>query len=100
LPPRRKRKPLGESQEAELVLSGEMTTEEQILIRLSHYQSLPWKEVATRFKEQTGKAMKVPALQMRKKRLIERLRVWTPSEVAYPTIHLPATPAAHRLTHR
>lgn len=96
LPPRRKRKPIGESQEGELVLAGEMTTEEQILIRLSHYQSLPWKEVATRFKEQTGKAMKVPALQMRKKRLIERLRVWTPSEVDYPTTYFPAEPTAHR----
>lgn len=94
LPPRRKRKTVGDGQDGELVLSGEMTTEEQILIRLSHYENLPWKEVAMRFKEQTGKAMKVPALQMRKKRLIERLRVWTQSEVAYPTPH--HGPSLHR----
>jgi hypothetical protein len=63
-----------------------MTTEEQILMQLTEQQNLPWKEVAARFKEQTGKAMKVPALQMRKKRLVERLRVWTPSEVKYPAL--------------
>ena len=81
LPSRRKRKSLRETQDGEIVLSGEMTTEEQILMQLTEQQNLPWKEVAIRFKEQTGKATKVPALQMRKKRLVERLRVWTPSEV-------------------
>ena len=81
LPNRRKRKPLRDDHEGEVVLSGEMTTEERILMQLTEQQHLPWKEVAIRFKEQTGKSMKVPALQMRKKRLIERLRVWTPSEV-------------------
>jgi hypothetical protein len=85
LPSRRKRKPLRETRDGEVVLSGEMTTEEQILMQLTEQQNLPWKEVAARFKEQTGKAMKVPALQMRKKRLVERLRVWTPSEVKYPS---------------
>lgn len=81
LPSRRKRKSLKEGQDGDIVLSGEMTEEEQILMQLTEQQNLPWKEVAIRFKEQTGKAMKVPALQMRKKRLVERLRVWTPSEV-------------------
>jgi hypothetical protein len=81
LPSRRKRKPLRDSQDGEVVLSGEMTPEEQILMQLTAQENLPWKEVAARFKEQTGKAMKVPALQMRKKRLVERLRVWTPNEV-------------------
>lgn len=86
LPSRRKRKPLRETRDGDVVLSGEMTTEEQILMQLTEQQNLPWKEVAARFKEQTGKAMKVPALQMRKKRLVERLRVWTPSEVKYPAL--------------
>ena len=81
LPSRRKRKPLRDGGDGEIVLSGDMTTEEQILMQLTEQQHLPWKDVALRFKEQTGKSMKVPALQMRKKRLIERLRVWTPSEV-------------------
>lgn len=81
LPPRRKRKPLGETQEGEILLSGEMNTEERLLLQLTEEENLPWKDVATKFKELTGKAMKVPALQMRKKRLIERLRLWTPQEV-------------------
>lgn len=58
-----------------------MSSEEKVLIQLTEKENLPWKEVAIRFKEQTGKTIKVPALQMRKKRLVERLRVWTRSEV-------------------
>lgn len=85
LPNRRKRKPVRDDRDGEIVLSGEMTTEEQILMQLTEHEHLPWKEVAVRFKEQTGKSMKVPALQMRKKRLVERLRVWTPSEVTLPS---------------
>jgi hypothetical protein len=80
LPPRgRKRKSM--SHDGEIILQGEMNFEEQVLMQLTEKENLQWKEVAKRFQEQTGKAMKVPALQMRKKRLIERLRVWTPSEV-------------------
>lgn len=79
LPRRRKRKPVRAFSERDL--SGEMTPEEQILMQLTEQKNLPWKEVAIRFKEQTGKMMKIPALQMKKKRLVERLRVWTPSEV-------------------
>ena len=61
-----------------------MTFEEQILMQLTEVDRLPWKEVAIKFKERTGKDMRVPALQMRKKRLMERLRVWTPTDVHYP----------------
>jgi len=81
LAPRRKRKAGRDSQDGEIVLSGDMSSEEKVLIQLTEKENLPWKEVAIRFKEQTGKTMKVPALQMRKKRLVERLRVWTRSEV-------------------
>lgn len=88
---RRKRKPLREYPDGEVVLSGEMTTEEQILMRLAEQENLPWKEVALKFKEQTGKTMKIPALQMKKKRLVERLRVWTPSEVNAPPPHSSTT---------
>ncbi|TAQ91574.1 hypothetical protein B7494_g1 [Chlorociboria aeruginascens] len=81
LPARRKRKtPPASVHEGEIVLSGEISHEEQILIQLADHEQLPWKEVAQRFNELTGKNMKVPALQMRKKRLRERLRIWTDLE--------------------
>jgi len=78
----RKRKASG--QVGEILLSGDMTFEEQILMQLTEVDRLPWKEVAIKFKERTGKDMRVPALQMRKKRLMERLRVWTPTDVHNP----------------
>ncbi|PQE29913.1 ER lumen retaining receptor protein [Rutstroemia sp. NJR-2017a WRK4] len=80
LPARRKRKSPPRQLEGELLLSGEISHEEQVLIQLADQEALPWKEVAQRFNEMTGKNMKVPALQMRKKRLRERLRVWTDCE--------------------
>jgi hypothetical protein len=95
LPRRRKRKPIRSFSDREAVLSGEMTAEEQILMQLTEQKNLPWKEVAIRFKEQTGKLMKIPALQMKKKRLVERLRVWTPSEVPYPSLHFNTGTGAH-----
>ncbi|EPE24589.1 hypothetical protein GLAREA_08441 [Glarea lozoyensis ATCC 20868] len=52
----------------------QMTGEEQLLLRLTDQLNLPWKDVMARFNDETGKSMKVPALQMRKKRLLERLR--------------------------
>jgi len=58
-----------------------MNFEEQILMDLAQVKKLPWKEVAEKFCEKTGKNMRVPALQMRRKRLVDRLRVWTPADV-------------------
>jgi len=49
-------------------------------MQLTEVDRLPWKEVMVKYQEKTGKSLKVPALQMRKKRLVERLRVWTPSD--------------------
>jgi len=82
LPARRKRKSsTKDSLDGEVVISTEMTGEEQILYQLAVEDKLPpWKEVAIKYKEQTGRLMNVPALQMKKKRLVERLRVWTPSD--------------------
>jgi hypothetical protein len=58
-----------------------MSEEEQLLLRLTEQEQLPWKDVMSRFNEETGRSMKVPALQMRKKRLLERIRVWNDTEV-------------------
>ncbi|KAG9241518.1 hypothetical protein BJ878DRAFT_545173 [Calycina marina] len=76
--PSRKRK---NSRDADdFLLCGDMTPEEELLIQLSEIDRLPWKEVAVKFREKTGKDMRVPALQMRKKRLLERIRQWTPAD--------------------
>jgi hypothetical protein len=81
IPIRRRRKSPKHARDCDIILHGDMSRDEQVLMRLTEVDCLPWKEVAVRFREETGKAMKVPALQMRKKRLVERLRVWTPSDV-------------------
>jgi hypothetical protein len=44
-----------------------------------------WKDVVKRWNAATGQNLKVAALQMRKKRLVERLRVWTADEVLFFT---------------
>ena len=65
----------------DILSSQELNSEEQILIQLTCRDNLQWKEVAAKFNKATGKNMKVAALQMRKKRLMERLRVWKKEEV-------------------
>ena len=71
---RRKRAP---SQSGPIELSGE----EQLLLRLKEEENLPWKDIAVRFQTDLGKTFQVPALQMRFKRLRERMRSWTENDV-------------------
>ena len=59
----------------------ELNEEEQLLLRLKEEENLPWKDIATRFQTDVGKSYQVPALQMRFKRLRERMRSWTESDV-------------------
>ncbi|KAJ8066694.1 hypothetical protein OCU04_005736 [Sclerotinia nivalis] len=80
LPARRKRKSPPTQLDGEIIYSGPINHEEQVLMQLSDVDGLPWKEIAKEFNARTGKSMKVPALQMRKKRLCERLRIWTDCE--------------------
>jgi hypothetical protein len=81
IPPRgKKRKDPPRDYEA-IVLSDDINAEERLLLQLSGRDKLPWKEVAAKFNKATGQSKKVAALQMRKKRLMERLRVWTDAEV-------------------
>jgi hypothetical protein len=89
LPVRRRRKSPRHSRDGDFFLNtGDMTYDEQVLMQLTEVDRLPWKEVMVKFREMTGKSMKVPALQMRKKRLVERLRVWTPSDVlSHTSLH-------------
>ena len=55
--------------------------EERLLLSLKDDQSLPWKDIAAKFGAETGKVHMIPALQMRYKRLKERLQVWTEADV-------------------
>ena len=60
----------------------ELNEEEQLLLRLKEEENLPWKDIATRFQTDLGKSYQVPALQMRFKRLRERMRSWTETDVS------------------
>lgn len=74
-PKRRKR---SESSTSATIELGE---EDRLLIRLKDEESMPWKDIAARFQSDLGKTYQIPALQMRLKRLRERMRVWTEPDV-------------------
>ncbi|MCJ1271484.1 hypothetical protein MMC22_011385 [Lobaria immixta] len=59
----------------------ELNEEEQLLLKLKEEENLPWKDIAVRFQTDLGKFYQVPALQMRFKRLRERMRTWTETDV-------------------
>lgn len=59
----------------------ELNEEEQLLLKLKEEENLPWKDIAVRFRTDLGKTYHVPALQMRFKRLRERMRTWTETDV-------------------
>ncbi|ATZ49878.1 hypothetical protein BCIN_05g02770 [Botrytis cinerea B05.10] len=80
IPNRRKRKGAPTHLDGDILFHENISHEEQILMQLSDVEGLAWKEIAKQFNERTGRSMKVPALQMRKKRLCERLRIWTDCE--------------------
>ncbi|KAL9618918.1 MAG: hypothetical protein Q9160_006443 [Pyrenula sp. 1 TL-2023] len=59
----------------------ELSEEEQLLLKLKHEDNLPWKDIAKEFETQLGRTYQVPALQMRFKRLRERMRTWNEEDV-------------------
>jgi len=61
----------------------ELNEEEQLLLKLKEEENLPWKDIAIRFQTDLGKSYQVPALQMRFKRLRERMRTWTETDVGH-----------------
>lgn len=61
----------------------ELNEEEQLLLKLKEEENLPWKDIAIRFQTELGKSYQVPALQMRFKRLRERMRTWTDIDVGH-----------------
>lgn len=60
----------------------DLSEEEQLLVQLKQDQNLPWKEIAKEFEDRLGRSYAVPALQMRYKRLRERMRRWTNEDIA------------------
>ena len=67
----------------------ELNEEEQLLLKLKEEENLPWKDIATRFHTDLGKSYQVPALQMRFKRLRERMRSWTETDVSLELVGSP-----------
>lgn len=59
----------------------ELSDEDRLLLRLKDEEHVSWKDIASRFQSELGKVYQVPALQMRLKRLRERLRVWSDADV-------------------
>lgn len=59
----------------------ELTEEDKLLLKLKDEESMPWKDIAARFQDDLGKQYQIPALQMRLKRLRERMRVWSEVDV-------------------
>jgi hypothetical protein len=59
----------------------ELSEEDKLLLQLKEEESMPWKDIAARFQTDLGKAYQIPALQMRLKRLRERMRVWSETDV-------------------
>lgn len=59
----------------------ELSEEDRLLLQLKEEEAMPWKDIAARFQSDLGKSYQIPALQMRLKRLRERMRVWTEADV-------------------
>lgn len=55
--------------------------EEEILLHQFREDGHSWKETANRLNKETGHQLKVPALQMRLRRLYDRLREWSEADV-------------------
>ncbi|KAK3073328.1 hypothetical protein LTR53_005176 [Teratosphaeriaceae sp. CCFEE 6253] len=64
------------------VASADMSEDDRFLVQLKEDESLPWKDIATRFQTDKGKNFQVAALQMRYKRLREKYRVWEEQDVS------------------
>jgi hypothetical protein len=58
-----------------------MSPDDELLLQLKDEEGLPWKTIAIKFKEAGRGDFRVPTLQMRYKRLREKLRVWEPEDV-------------------
>ena len=61
--------------------SAALGVEDSLLLKWRDEEQLSWKMVAAKFQKELGRNYNVPALQMRLKRLRERLRAWVEVDV-------------------
>ncbi|KAB8360598.1 hypothetical protein FH972_024336 [Carpinus fangiana] len=59
----------------------QLQDEDRLLLHLKEEESLSWKDIAYRFQTDAGATYQIPALQMRYKRLKEKMRVWSDSDL-------------------
>jgi hypothetical protein len=59
----------------------ELTEEDTFLLALKDDEKISWRDIAVRFRTDMGRSFQVPALQMRLKRLRERMRRWTEMDI-------------------
>ena len=74
-PKRRKRS------DSQMSMQFELSEEDRLLLQLKEEESMPWKDIAARFQTDLNKNYQIPALQMRLKRLRERMRVWSDLDI-------------------
>ncbi|OCK77371.1 hypothetical protein K432DRAFT_384748 [Lepidopterella palustris CBS 459.81] len=67
--------------ESTATISMDLGEEDRLLIQLKDEENMPWKDIASKFQTELGKTYQIPALQMRLKRLRERMRVWSEADV-------------------
>lgn len=60
-----------------------MTEDDNLLLKLKDEEGLPWKAIAQRFRDLSRGEFRVPTLQMRYKRLKEKMRVWEVEDVCF-----------------
>jgi hypothetical protein len=58
----------------------DLTEEDAFLLKLKD-EKISWRDIAVRFQTDMGKSFQIPALQMRLKRLRERMKRWTEMDV-------------------
>lgn len=58
-----------------------MTEDDNLLLKLKDEEGLPWKAIAQKFRDMNRGEFRVPTLQMRYKRLKEKMRIWDVEDV-------------------
>lgn len=65
-----------------------MTEDDNLLFKLKDEEGLPWKAIAQKFRDMNRGEFRVPTLQMRYKRLKEKMRVWDVEDVGFLNVLL------------
>jgi hypothetical protein len=89
---KRRRRSVQPAEQQKPLSRDDLSEEDKILLHLRDIkedEKWDWKELTERFNRETGGKHNLAALQMRHTRLVERMRVWTESEVnAFDFVHV------------